>query len=842
MSLLPTIGAVDQDTGFYNGVATQSLRFAYTTAETWLAKTPDAGNRKTHTLSVWIKRSGLSASQNILEARGSGDAGNVDIWFDANDRLEVSGGSTYWRTTTRVFRDVSSWYHIMIVTDTVQTGQTFSGQNALRIYVNGVEETVFTDNNHYSEDTDYAIGGNVEHRIGDGYGHFDGYMARYEFVDGIALTPASFGETKNGVWIAKKYTGSYGTNGHKLEFKETGTNADSSGLGADTSGNGNHYTPTEITAIDSNMPDSPENNFCVTSPTAMGGSSADQPSHSEGNLKITGTTTAWRHTRGTHAFRNGKWYFEGRVTATSGTQGYAIGICDPALPTNDNINSGTPPHKFYGRQHITKYNNDSGTASAFPATTAGTIIALAIDMDNGKMWTSTDGTWYNNNNASTTLDPDNPDWTGITVGTSGDYVTNQVVYNTSSSIVLNYGQDSSFLGDETATSNADANGNGTFHSAVPSGFLALCTANLPEPIIGPNSDTQATDHFNTLTYNGNDDATRTFDIGFVSDWAWFKADADGYGHQLYDSSRGVHKYLQSNVAGTEQTSTEGVTSFDTSGNLVIGTNAFLNEAGTDGTIWNWKANGDTTTTNDASSTGIGDRDSVYQANTTAGFSIVTYTGSGQTGAGNDDTYAHGLQVNGVATTPEVIICKNRQTTDDWLIGITAIPSFNWANDYMHWNEPEEHQTNANRSAFSVAPTSTVFSVGEFLNKTNNYVAYLFASVEGYSKIGTYKGNSAASGTFVHLGFRPAWVMIKAVSGVTGQYWCIFDNKRDPFNDQASQVLYVNASDAEGTGGIDIDFLSNGMKMRDAGNNHNSSSGVYIYMAFAEAPFKYANAR
>ena len=323
----------------------------------------------------------------------------------------------------------------------------------------------------------------------------------------------------------------------------------------------------------------------------------------------------------------------------------------------------------------------------------------------------------------------------------------------------------------------------------------------------------------------------------MSDWAWFKADADGYGHQLYDSSRGVHKYLQSNVAGTEQTSTEGVTSFDTSGNLVIGTNAFLNEAGTDGTIWNWKANGDTTTTNDASSTGIGDRDSVYQANTTAGFSIVTYTGSGQTGAGNDDTYAHGLGV-----VPEVIICKNRNVADAWLFGATAIPSFNWANDYMHLNDDIGHQTNANRSAFSVTPTDEVFSVGEFLNKANNYVAYLFASVEGYSKIGTYKGNSAASGTFVHLGFRPAWVMIKAVSGVTGQYWCIFDNKRDPFNDQASQVLYVNASDAEGTGGIDIDFLSNGMKMRDAGNNHNSSSGVYIYMAFAEAPFKYANAR
>ena len=245
--------------GFYNGVATQSLRFAYTTAQTWLARTPNAGNRKTHTLSVWVKRSGLSASQNILEARGSGDTGNVDIWFDANDRLEVSGSSTYWRTTTRKFRDVSSWYHIMIVTDTTDG----TAADRLKIYVNGTRETSFVDNNHYSQNTDYAIGGNVEHRIGDGYGHFDGYMARYEFVDGIALDASYFGETKNGVWIPKKYTGSYGTNGHLLEFKQTGTSANSSGLGADTSGNDNHYTPTEITAVDSNMPDCPENNFCT---------------------------------------------------------------------------------------------------------------------------------------------------------------------------------------------------------------------------------------------------------------------------------------------------------------------------------------------------------------------------------------------------------------------------------------------------------------------------------------------------------------------------------------------------------------------------------------------------
>ena len=317
---------------------------------------------------------------------------------------------------------------------------------------------------------------------------------------------------------------------------------------------------------------------------------------------------------------------------------------------------------------------------------------------------------------------------------------------------------------------------------------------------------------------------------------------------LYDSSRGATKFLQADATGAEGTGSDSLTDFDVSGGgFSLGADSSttaVNNKGTDGTIWNWKANGDTTTTNDASSTGIGDRDSVYQANTTAGFSIVTYTGSGQTGAGNDDTYAHGLQVNGVATTPEVIICKNRQTTDAWLFGATAIPSFDWANDYMHFNDTIAHQTNANRSAFSVAPTSTVFSVGEFLNKTNNYVAYLFASVEGYSKFGSYTGNGNADGSFIYLGFRPAFIMSKKTSG-TGN-WEMFDTTRDPINYSGKYIL-ANSSDQEGdtgtnTAGHIFDILSNGFKLRNTNSDRNSSGGTYIYMAFAEAPFKYANAR
>jgi hypothetical protein len=145
--------------------------------------------------------------------------------------------------------------------------------------------------------------------------------------------------------------------------------------------------------------------------------------------------------------------------------------------------------------------------------------------------------------------------------------------------------------------------------------------------------------------------------------------------------------------------------------------------------------------------------------------------------------------------------------------------------------------------WTAVPTSSVLNLGvASVNQTSdNYISYCFHSVDGFSKVGSYTGNGSSDGTFVYTGFRPAWVMVKT-SSLAGQYWNIFDNVRDPFNDQNTQSLYPNVSDAEGTGNVDIDFLSNGLKMRDSGNNHNSSGQTYIYLAFAETPFKYANAR
>ena len=780
----------------YNGVATQSLRFAYTSAETWLARTPNAGNRKTHTLSVWVKRSGLSASQNILEAKGSGDTGNVDIWFDANDRLEVSGSSTYWRTTTRRFRDVSSWYHIMIVTDTTDG----TAADRLKIYVNGTRETSFVDNNHYSQNTDYAIGGNVEHRIGDGYGHFDGYMARYEFVDGIALDASYFGETKNGVWIPKKYTGSYGTNGHLLEFKQTGTNADSSGLGADTSGNDNHYTPTEITAVDSAMLDSPENNFCTLNPI----DNLTGATLSEGNLKSASTSNSWKNVRSTFVMPTGSWYVELLSLVGIGNGNIGIGIVPQSNASPGNAIFASVSNSWQYLSNGNWYNNNGvgGSGATFSVTSSSRdIVGMSFDGSEVK--------FYKNNSLIHT----------ISSIPTNDYAIGISLYDTDEQCILNFGQDSSFAGNKTAQGNTDANGIGDFYYEPPSGFLALCSANLPEPTIGGISSTLPTNHFNTVLWTGNASSRSITGVGFQPDWVWFKPRSDADNHVLIDSSRGGTKYLMSNRADAELTQDPGITAFGTDG-FSIGNWTNINENSQTYVAWNWKANGGTTSSNtDGSIT------STVQANTDAGFSIVTYTGTGA-----NATVGHGL-----GATPDMVIYKIRDAGVSWAVwhkdlatpttGLLELNSTGVElNSASYWN--------------STIPTSTVLSIGTYggVNASSPFIAYCFANVEGYSKIGKYNPNNTTDNAFVHTGFKPAMVILKGAE-ISNQEWGILDNKRPGYN--SVYFLQPQSNATETTSNI-VDFLSNGFKIRATGGVGYLTSN-YIYMAFAEAPFKYANA-
>jgi len=337
-------------------------------------------------------------------------------------------------------------------------------------------------------------------------------------------------------------------------------------------------------------------------------------------------------------------------------------------------------------------------------------------------------------------------------------------------------------------------------------------------------------YFQVALYTGNQNANVAVvndgNSDLQPDWVWGKNRDGDSNHWLFDSSRGTTKMIQSDQTNAEETQS-GVTAFNSDGFTLgdwIGSTK-TNEAYV---AWQWKANGGTTTTNDASSTGVGTIDSVYQANTTAGFSIVTYTGT--TSAGS---IAHGL-----GAVPKMIIVKNRDDgAENWAVQ-SPTASDPWT-DYMYLdlaNAPDDNAGLWN----DTAPTSTVFTIGTsgVVSQAENHVAYCFAEKQGYSKIGRYIGNGNADGSFVYTGFKPAWVMIKRASG--SENWVIWDNQRDPFNN-FYHVLLANASSAEdttnaGSGGRYVgDFLSNGFKLRNTHDTSNSSS-TYIYMAFAESPF------
>ena len=359
-------------------------------------------------------------------------------------------------------------------------------------------------------------------------------------------------------------------------------------------------------------------------------------------------------------------------------------------------------------------------------------------------------------------------------------------------------------------------------------------------------------HFQSVIWTGNgasDTRTISFDgnSDMQPDWVWHKQRNDTYGNHVFDSSRGfgANKELITRGNFVEgdtsnfNTGANGYVSAAASDGFVVkkGTNSsngnrYINESNDTHVAWCWKANGGTTTTNDASSTSVGTIDSVIQANTEAGFSIVTYTGN----ATDNAQFAHGL-----GATPEWILIKNRDTNVDWTMGHTDFMGSSAENIRWNGSSAVASASSAAGSHFSRnAPSSTVVTLGngaggDFSTDTNQadaHVAYCFRSVQGYSKIGTYVGNGNADGTFIYTGFKIAWLITRKS---TGNNWIIMDNKVSP-NNPSSIYARSDTAEAEGTSGLDIDMLSNGFKIRTTSAAANSNNVKYYFMAFAEHPF------
>jgi hypothetical protein len=582
----------------------------------------------------------------------------------------------------------------------------------------------------------------------------------------------------------------------------------------DQSGNNNDWTSNNLTESDISV-DSPTNNFATMNPL---GSPAQSSviTYSEGNLKTahSGTNLNSSSVATMQLPPSGKYYWE--VLVTAGGDNY-VGVGHNWVEKQNNNDwifaQGGWSYRYNGQ----KYSD--GTANSYgDAFVANDLIGCAVDVDNSKIYFSKNGVWQNSSNPATST---NPAYTNVT----GDNLTIHTAEGSSAAagFIANFGQDSSFAGNKTAQGNQDGNDIGDFYYTPPTGFLALCTSNLPDATVTPS------EHFNTVlwTGDGTDDRSIT-GVGFQSDFTWVKGRNAAEWHNVYDAVRGANKAIYPNSTYQEESLSDTFESFDSDG-FTVGYNSsyssvFTNKSSTNYVAWNWKANGSGSSNTNGSIT------STVSANVDAGFSILTYTGNATSGA----TVGHGL-----SKTPEFIIIKKRSASALWAVynksdGNTKVSHLDLnAASYTSagiWN--------------NTTPDASVFTLGNnaLINGTSTtYVAYCFHSVEGYSKVGSYTGNGNADGTFVYTGFRPAFVMMKDV--VNANSWVIIDSERDTYN-QSLKRLYADSSEAEYTATDDtiIDIVSNGFKHRYAGGNANQSNDEVIYIAFAETPFKYSNAR
>jgi len=726
------------------------------------------GNRRTWTLSIWVKRNLLGGWQNII-----GGAQNTPadyVYINPDNQVAINGyqngvPTNFYTETTRVLRDVGAWYHIVINFDTTQS----TASNRMKIWVNGVQETSFDVLISPSQNFQTQFNKNaIPMYVGKDYttgSYMKGQLAEMHWLDGVTKPASNFGETNEdtGQWIPKEYEGgSYGTNGAYLKFV-------SGAIGTDSSGQGNTYTVQSLVNADVVI-DSPTNNFCTLNSLMT----YSATTLSEGNLK----SAQSNHSDTMATFKipeTGKWYFECVATTAGGAQ---LGISKVTYqPSAGSWVSTTISLIFSNGQAGT----GSGSAYIGSAISNGNTVGVAIDSDNGKIYFAKNNTWGNSGNPLTGSNPAaaftaTDGWQPIVYGPSGAVQT------------FNFGQKD-------------------FAYTPPSGFLTLSTKNLPDPAI-PLPEEQ----FNAIAYTG-DGGLDVTGVGFRPDLVWAKS-LSGYNHQLHDAVRGATAGALFSNSNTAQTSYQ-FDSFDSDGFTTDSGNITgINGSNDPMVAWNWKANGAGST--DTS----GDIDGVVSANQAAGFSIITWTGDG----GGHTTVPHGL---GVA--PEIIFEKYRNAAGNWYTWLTVIDG---TNDFLRL----DLNSAAGDAGASGTPTSQFFSNwGSPSGRTN--VAYAFVSKPGYSKIGTYTGNGNAVGPFVNLGFKPAFVMVKRTDATA--YWTMFDNARSPFN-EVNKEVYANEPQAETTS-YKVDFLSNGFKFRNTGNDVSTNNGVYLYMAFAESPFKYANA-
>ena len=850
----------------------KSLRFR-SSASAYLNRTPgSAGNRKTFTWSGWVKL-GSTISNNGVLLSARTDDNNRDTFQFVAPNIQIvnviSGSATTNLVTTQVFRDPSAWYHIVFAVDTTQS----TSSNRIKIYVNGAQVTSFSTSTYPSLNENFTVNAAVTTQQGAlSYStiqsYLDGYMAEINFVDGQALTPSSFGAyDTNGVWQPIKYSGSFGTNGFYLPFSNTTYNSPA-GIGQDLSGtastavvgtttsgsnsmtvvsltgisvgniitgpgipagtyvtaasvltvtmsnnatssntsvsytfSGNNWTPNNISLTAGSTYDSMTDSPTVSSASVANYatlnavvSSSYSGTLSNGNLNFSQPTGAINAVS-TVVPTSGKWYFE---AAWTGGNFCEIGIIPAAnAGTSSGLSVANCVVMELQTGTIYKSNVSQQVVSSYAATTD--ILGVAFDCGAGTIQ------FYKNGSTNGTA-------VSVAAGSYAAYVGNGSGAQTNTGFV-NFGQRG-------------------FSYTPPTGFNALNTYNLPTPTIANGALYMA-----AALYTGNgsnpyvitNGTNNTIGTTFQPDLVWFKDRTTGSSnHGWVDSVRGVTTQLSSSLTNAETSGSNGITSLNSNG-FTIGaatTSYSINNNGDNYVAWQWKAGNSS-----GSSNTNGSITSTVSANTTAGFSVVTYTGNSTAGA----TVGHGL-----GAAPSMIIVKCRNTAGlDWPVYHSVLgPSQGIYLDLT--NAAAGTTTNWN----AVNPSSSVFTLGtsSYVNfSTYTYVAYCWAAVAGYSAFGSYTGNGSTDGPFVYTGFRPRFILFKNATNAGGASWWMYDTSRSTYNVDTI-TLYSNTSGAENNSSIyNLDILSNGFKVRNA-DDINTSAATIIFAAFAENPFNSSRAR
>ena len=817
--------------GFYSHQIASSLRNSGAQDGTlkWTAGTPTSST--TFTLSYWVKKYTNSTAlddQNIFVA-GTGGGTYFIIGFNTGPEFwsEGAGGNfgNSWIISTAFARDTSAWYHVVHRYDSTQSVST----NRVRLYVNGEQITSFRNQTMQTDIAqDEAISFINESGVVQAFGGLSGkgsgnegadlQMAEIVFNDGQSYGADSYGEFKNGVWIPKDPSGlTFGDNGYWLKMA-------AGAIGTDSSGNSNNFTVANIAAHDV-MLDSPtfgsegSANFPAWSPLIKGANNL-----SEGNVRFDGSgdakgaITSWAIPTAT------KYYVEALIKIQT-NYNFTFGIANPQFnPDANDEDDATMNGMLFRAQsagdwnHCSLTNGSRGSFSSDVGQTATRVLGMTVNRVDNEIKMYLDNSLIHTISISAT-----EVYHIVTSHAGGAQAAN---HNN-----INAGQDSTGGGDFTAGTATDANGYGTFQHAPPSGFLALCSANLPTAdAVDPaeTDDDYPQELYSTTLYTGNN-ADQNINVGLRPDFLWIKRRDATYNNYLFDSTRGVTNEIRSDNNSAQSTTAEGLKAFLSTG-FTTGDDATMNENNALMVVRSWRANAGTT------SSGSGTLTSTHQVDPSGGFSIVKYVGGNNTWD-NPGTVSHGL-----SRAPDCILLKGlfEVTWEVFHSGVGNGGGSNAASNSLVLDTTAALYTNQTYKTWNgTMPTSSLFTVnGNNANNTNaaGQIAYCFANTEGYIKAGSYEGNGNADGSFVYCGFRPAFIMTKSIDSTSD--WEMFDDKRLGYNPD-NDHLTANTTAVESTTDM-IDILSNGFKFRIATDPNVAET--YVYLAIAHNSFKYATAR